>query len=104
MPPTLQAALVPLIVMILTYGAARMKISTPADGLWASATAIAAVITGGVGVFLRWKDQKKIKRAEAIVPGITSIPKGSEVSASVSVNEPNDDPPREIVKQTPNSP
>ncbi len=107
MPPTLQAALIPLITIALTSLAIKLKIDAKAysDNILVIATALAALVVAGIGWVKNFMDAKKILRAEKIVPGITSIPKGSETSARIVINDPTTpDPPKVIEKDTTHTP
>ncbi len=107
MPPSLQAALIPLIVMALTAFAVKLKIDSDAfsQNILAIATAIAAIIVAGCGWVMTRLDKKKIDRAEKIAPGITTIPKGCETSLRLTVNDPTTpDPPKVIENDTTHTP
>lgn len=107
MPPKLRNALTPVLVMILSSLATKLHIDArdQQGEILSVATAIAAVIVAGCDWLARRIERKKIVRAEAIVPGITSIPKGSETVANVSVNDPKtDDAPSVIINATKNTP
>ncbi len=107
MPPTLQAALIPLLVMALSAAAVKLKIDEKefSSNILGIATALAAVIVAGYGWVMSYFDKKKIARAEKIAPGITTIPKGCETSVRLTVNDPTTpDPPKVIENETTHTP
>lgn len=107
MPKSLQAALIPLIVMGLTALAVKWQFDSKivSDNIVAIATALAALVVAGYGWLMNRLLQKKVDRAEEIMPTITTTPKGSETDARLSVNDPTTlDPPVVTVKNTTNTP
>ncbi len=99
MPPSLQAALVPLIVMGLTALAVKLKIDAKvfSDNILAIATTIAALIVAAVGAILTRLDKKKIARAENIVPGITT-PNGPAAPVTIITNDPTTPAPPVVIQ------
>lgn len=96
MPPSLQHALTILMIMALTSLTTKMGMEAK-DQTWIVATvagALATLIVAGYGWLLNFFQSKKVEKAEQIVPGITTLPRGMEVKAKVTINDPkNDDPP-----------
>ncbi len=95
MPPTLQAALIPLITIALTSLAIKLKIDAKAysDNILVIATALAALVVAGIGWVKNFMDAKKIVRAENLIRGITSK-NGPVAPVTTIINDPSKpDPP-----------
>ncbi len=107
MPASVKNAILPVVVALFALISAYSK----ADAQEVSVQ-VTALLTSGIGLIIAvwmWVDGrkkvKKIDRAEAILPGITSIPKGSTTSASVTVNDPKTpDPATVITNDNPRTP
>ena len=74
MPPSLQAALVPLLVILLTAQPRKLQLDSKvlADNILAIAVAVAAAIVAGYGSLMAWLNKTGKDRAETLVPGITT--------------------------------
>lgn len=107
MPAQLRIILTTLIVMGLGALATKLKISATdnAGNIIALATALASLPFIIIETIMQRRTQRKIKRAETIAPGITTIPKGSETVATLIVNDPKTpDPPDVTTTQTKSTP
>lgn len=106
MPKSLQAALVPIVIILLSGIATKLQIDakTIQDNVLVVATAVVALLVAFYGWMMTHLEAKKVDRAETLSPGITSVPKGSEVTTSLKVNDPTTpDPPVVTTKETLNS-
>ncbi len=88
MPPPPLAALIPVFIGVLMLVAICIKVDPSSPTILVLATGFAGAVVGAFGLAMWWKNRKKVQRAEEIAPGITSIPKGSETTATVVVNDP----------------
>ncbi len=88
MPPPPLTALIPVFLGVFMLVAIFLKVDPASPTILVLATGAAGSIVGAFGLVMWWKNFKKVKRAEEIAPGITSIPKGSETTATVVVDDP----------------
>jgi predicted anti-sigma-YlaC factor YlaD len=107
MPASVKAAILPVVVALLALIAGYLK--SDAHAVSDQLTALGTAITGLVIAVWIWVDSrgkiKKIDRAESIMPGVTSVPKGSVTSATLTVNHPETpDPPATITNDNPRTP
>ncbi len=107
MPKSLQAALLPLLIAVLSALATKLGIDArdSQGSILAVAASLAALLATGYGWLTHAMDARKVRKAETILPGITKVPKGMETQATLTVNDPTTpDPPTEIAKETKSTP
>ncbi len=88
MPPPPLTALIPVFLGIFMIVAICLKVDPASPTVLVLATGAGGTVVGAFGLVMWWKNLKKVQRAEEIAPGITSIPKGSETTATVVVDDP----------------
>ncbi len=114
MPASVKQAILPVVVALLALFSAYFKsdAKTIADAGYALSTAITGLIIAAWIWLDGRKKNKKIERveqknqvAEAVLPGVSSVPKGSVTSATLTINDPTTpDPPVTITNDNPRTP